>query len=67
MPAFFTSASSFEELAKQLPNELINTFEQALTLGYWPDGRPMTEKQRSLCVEAIALNPKYVSCKVTRH
>lgn len=61
MTPFFTSASSFEELAKQLPAELIATFQQALSLGYWPDGRAMTEQQKSLCLEAISMHPNYSS------
>lgn len=67
MSPLFTSASSFEEVAKQLPLELIATFQQALTLGYWPDGKVLTKQQKSVCLEAIALHPNYVSYQNTCH
>lgn len=56
-----SSVDSFEELAMQLPHEILVAFNIALSAGYWPDGRPMTIKQRILCQEAIALSPAYES------
>lgn len=61
MQLYFSSAESFEELAMQLPHEILLAFSNALSIGFWPDGQPLTDRQRVLCQEAIALSPVYES------
>lgn len=45
----------FEEAARQLTPELLSRFRQALELGRWPDGRAVTEAQKTLLMETILI------------
>lgn len=45
--------SSFGEAAKNLTPEIYDNFKRAIETGKWPDGRALSEEQRSLVMEAM--------------
>lgn len=44
---------SFENVAQQIPPDIYQRFKEALELGKWPDGRPVTKEQKEICLQAI--------------
>ncbi|WP_148862259.1 YeaC family protein [Marinobacter fonticola] len=44
---------TYEELIERLDPTVYRNLKQAIELGKWPDGRPVSEQQRSICMEAV--------------
>ncbi|MDF0751115.1 YeaC family protein [Marinobacter sp. 71-i] len=44
---------TYEELIKRLDPAVYQSLKGALELGKWPDGRKLTDEQRSICMEAV--------------
>ncbi|MFT7559688.1 MAG: hypothetical protein ACI93R_001601 [Flavobacteriales bacterium] len=44
---------NIETVLEQLNPELIERFKTAIELGKWPDGNPLTEQQKSTCMQSI--------------
>ena len=44
---------TYEELIRQLDPSIYQRLRESLQLGKWPDGRPLTEEQKRICMEAI--------------
>ncbi|MEM6899579.1 MAG: hypothetical protein AAF583_07415 [Pseudomonadota bacterium] len=55
MQPAFLSASSFEDLAQQIPPELLAVFLCSLKFGFWPDGSAMTDVQKETCERTLAM------------
>lgn len=53
--------SSFSETAKLLTPEIYSNFKEAIETGKWPDGRALTQEQKTLVMEAVIL---YESAKL---
>lgn len=53
--------SSFSETAKLLTPEIYSNFKEAVETGKWPDGRALTQEQKTLVMEAVIL---YESAKL---
>ena len=45
-------SKNYEEAIKAMPVELYQRMVDALALGKWPDGRELTEQQRTQTMEA---------------
>ncbi len=45
----------FEDAAKRIDPEIYARFKQAVELGKWPDGRPLSREQKEICLQAIML------------
>jgi len=45
---------SFEELLNNLNPQIIGSLKRAIELGKWPNGVALSDRQRSLCAEAVA-------------
>lgn len=44
---------NLEQLIQSLTPEVYENLKNAVALARWPDGRPLEEGQRELCMEAI--------------
>ncbi|TBW59559.1 DUF1315 family protein [Marinobacter halodurans] len=44
---------TYEELIKRLDPTVYRSLRRAVELGKWPDGRPVSEEQRQICMEAV--------------
>lgn len=44
---------TYEELIKRLDPTVYQNLKQSLQLGKWPDGRKLTDEQRTICMDAI--------------
>ena len=44
---------SFEHAAKNLTENAYQNLKQSLQLGKWPDGNPLSRKQKEICMDAI--------------
>lgn len=44
---------TYEELIKRLDPTVYQNLKRSLELGKWPDGRKLTDEQRSICMEAV--------------
>ncbi|AHI32086.1 MULTISPECIES: YeaC family protein [Marinobacter] len=44
---------TYEELIKRLDPAVYQSLKRALELGKWPDGRKLSDEQRSICMEAV--------------
>lgn len=44
---------SFEKLLATLTPELVAAFRRAIETGKWPDGRRLSDEQRSTCMQAV--------------
>lgn len=43
----------FDKLLDNITPEIHAALKRAIEIGKWPDGRALTEEQRSLCMEAV--------------
>lgn len=43
----------FSDIVSKLSPEIYASLKQALELGKWPDGRILSEEQKSICMEAV--------------
>ncbi|MGB1157854.1 MAG: YeaC family protein [Porticoccaceae bacterium] len=43
----------FKQLIDGITPEVYQQLQRAVEIGKWPDGRTLTEEQRSLCMQAI--------------
>jgi uncharacterized protein len=43
----------FQQLLDSITPEIYESFKKAVELGKWPDMRPLSEEQKSLCMQAI--------------
>jgi uncharacterized protein YeaC (DUF1315 family) len=48
-------SKTFQDQASNISPEIYQRFRQALELGKWPDGRPLTAAQKEICMEAVLL------------
>ncbi|BES72123.1 YeaC family protein [Marinobacter nanhaiticus D15-8W] len=44
---------TYEELIERLDPTVYKSLRRAVELGKWPDGRPISGEQRSICMEAV--------------
>lgn len=44
---------TYEELIERLDPAVYQSLRRAVELGKWPDGRALSEEQRSICMEAV--------------
>ncbi|MFO7786759.1 DUF1315 family protein [Vreelandella utahensis] len=44
---------TYEELIRQLDPRIYQRLRESLQLGKWPDGTPLSEEQKRICMEAI--------------
>lgn len=44
---------TYEELIERLDPTVYKSLRRAVELGKWPDGRPISDEQRSICMEAV--------------
>lgn len=44
---------TYEELIKRLDPAVYHSLKSSLQLGKWPDGRKLSDEQRSICMEAV--------------
>ncbi len=44
---------TYDELIKRLDPTVYKSLRRAVELGKWPDGRPVSEDQRQICMEAV--------------
>ncbi|PSF04675.1 DUF1315 domain-containing protein [Marinobacter fuscus] len=44
---------TYEELIERLDPSVYRNLKQAIELGKWPDGRPMSREQREISLEAV--------------
>lgn len=44
---------TYEELIERLDPTVYRSLRRAVELGKWPDGRPISDEQRSICMEAV--------------
>lgn len=49
---------SFEQVAVNLPLQVIEEFKRALQLGYWSNGLQLTAKQRRICEKVLLIKPE---------
>lgn len=42
-----------DEILAALNPDIISKFKQAIELGKWADGRPLTDDQKAICLQAI--------------
>ncbi|MAM85945.1 YeaC family protein [Allohahella sp. A8] len=42
-----------QTLLKQITPDVYDALRHSLQLGRWPDGKPLTQEQKALCMEAI--------------
>lgn len=47
------NVDEFERLLGHIDRPLYQRLRTAVELGKWPDGRPLTEQQRELCLQAV--------------
>ena len=47
--------SEFFEKSQQLSPEMIERFKTALQVGKWPDGQPVSDKQKATLTQAIII------------
>ncbi|MGB0450293.1 MAG: YeaC family protein [Porticoccaceae bacterium] len=43
----------FQQLLDSITPEIYERFKKAVELGKWPDTRPLSDEQKSLCMQAI--------------
>lgn len=43
----------FEKLIENMTPDIHEALKRAVETGKWPDGRALTDQQRSLCMEAV--------------
>jgi uncharacterized protein YeaC (DUF1315 family) len=43
----------FQQLLNSITPDIYQKLQKAVEIGKWPDGRSISEKQRSLCMQAI--------------
>lgn len=46
---------NFDQLSENLDPQVYQSFKTALELGKWPNGQPLSDEQKSICMEAIIL------------
>jgi uncharacterized protein YeaC (DUF1315 family) len=52
----------FEKLIENITPEIHLSLKRAIEIGKWPDGKVVTQEQRSLCMEAvIAYDNKFLT------
>ena len=52
----------FEKLIENMTPEIHLSLKRAIEIGKWPDGKLLTQEQRSLCMEAvIAYDNKFLT------
>lgn len=44
---------TFDELIRNINPEIYQNLKRAIELGKWPDGKPLSQEQKELCMEAI--------------
>lgn len=44
---------TYEQLLERLDPQVYQSLKQSLQLGKWPDGRPLSDEQKEICMEAI--------------
>lgn len=44
---------TYEELIRQMDPKIYRSLRESLELGKWPDGRPLSDEQKAICMEAI--------------
>ncbi|WP_111497808.1 MULTISPECIES: YeaC family protein [Marinobacter] len=44
---------TYDELIKRLDPTVYKSLRRAVELGKWPDGRAISDEQRSICMEAV--------------
>ena len=44
---------TYEELIERLDPTVYKSLRRAVELGKWPDGRPISDEQRTICMEAV--------------
>lgn len=44
---------TYEELIERLDPSVYQSLKRAIELGKWPDGRGLSEQQRTICMEAV--------------
>lgn len=47
------SQVDFEKLIENITPDVYEALKRAIEIGKWPDGRVLTDDQRSLCMEAV--------------
>lgn len=45
--------NTLDKMLSALTPELVAAFRLAIEIGKWPDGRRLTEEQRSTCLQAV--------------
>lgn len=45
--------NTLEKMLAALTPELVDAFRLAIEIGKWPDGRRLTDEQRSTCLQAV--------------
>ena len=55
---------TYEELIKRLDPAVYQSLKRALELGKWPDGRKLSDEQRSIC---MAWRPLFITKTTTTH
>jgi hypothetical protein len=43
----------YKQMLEQLTPEIYEQFKRAIEIGKWPDGRKLSDEQKSLCMEAV--------------
>lgn len=43
----------FAQFSQNLDPEIYQRLKRSLELGKWPDGKPLTQEQKELCMQAI--------------
>ena len=43
----------YKQLLDSITPEIYQRFQKAVEIGKWPDGRELSEEQKSLCMQAI--------------
>lgn len=52
---------NLEQLLQQITPEVYENLKRAVEIGKWADGRPVTDEQRELCMQAVlAYDLKYL-------
>lgn len=44
---------NFDQVSQNLDPQVYQSLKTALELGKWPNGQPLSDKQKSICMEAI--------------
>ena len=52
---FVSASATFQGVVGQLPERVLQIFAAALRLRSWPDGTELTDEQRLICSEVLAL------------